>query len=242
MQDFAVPVAGGQNALVAFSQQGSQMLGVFGPTGAIAGAALAVGVLAVQMVGLSANSKKAADEAERLRKVFQGLVDARKGLAEVQEAPSDKRQRVAEELAKLAEREAFYKDRVVELNRQMDTIAPINWQTGDRDTLFPSPELNRLKKSLKRAEENAADIETERLKAEKKLQGLDKEANDKLVGDTVEAIKKELNARLGIEEVGRINRQLEGARLSAIYNQSDALKDQLDPMRRIKREAEAISK
>lgn len=41
--DFAVQVQGGQSALVAFSQQGSQLLGVFGPWGAVMGAALAVG-------------------------------------------------------------------------------------------------------------------------------------------------------------------------------------------------------
>ncbi|NKC30206.1 hypothetical protein [Falsiroseomonas selenitidurans] len=42
VQDFTVQVAGGQNALVAFAQQGSQLLGFLGPAGAIAGAALAI--------------------------------------------------------------------------------------------------------------------------------------------------------------------------------------------------------
>jgi hypothetical protein len=41
--DFAVQVQGGQSALIAFTQQGTQMLGVFGAYGAIAGAVLAVG-------------------------------------------------------------------------------------------------------------------------------------------------------------------------------------------------------
>jgi len=41
--DFAVQVQGGQSALTAFTQQGSQLLGVFGPMGAVLGAALAVG-------------------------------------------------------------------------------------------------------------------------------------------------------------------------------------------------------
>lgn len=41
--DFAVQVQGGQSAITAFTQQGSQMLGVFGAYGAIAGAVLAVG-------------------------------------------------------------------------------------------------------------------------------------------------------------------------------------------------------
>lgn len=41
--DFAVQVQGGTSAITAFTQQGSQMLGVFGAYGAVAGAVLAVG-------------------------------------------------------------------------------------------------------------------------------------------------------------------------------------------------------
>ena len=40
--DFAVQLQGGTNAFVAFGQQGSQLLGIFGPMGAIAGAVLAI--------------------------------------------------------------------------------------------------------------------------------------------------------------------------------------------------------
>lgn len=53
LQDFAVQVQGGTSALTALSQQGSQFLGVFGPAGAVAGAALTVGILAAQILGLS---------------------------------------------------------------------------------------------------------------------------------------------------------------------------------------------
>ncbi|MEY8838894.1 phage tail tape measure protein [Cribrihabitans sp. XS_ASV171] len=41
--DFAVQVQGGTSAVTAFTQQGSQLLGVIGPYGALAGAALAIG-------------------------------------------------------------------------------------------------------------------------------------------------------------------------------------------------------
>jgi hypothetical protein len=50
VQDFAVQVQGGTSALTALSQQGSQLLGVFGPAGAIAGAVLTVGILASQLL------------------------------------------------------------------------------------------------------------------------------------------------------------------------------------------------
>ncbi len=43
LQDFIVQVQGGQSALVAFSQQGSQFAGAFGPGGAVVGAVIALG-------------------------------------------------------------------------------------------------------------------------------------------------------------------------------------------------------
>lgn len=43
IQDIAVQLQGGQNAMLVFSQQGSQMASVFGPTGIVVGALLAVG-------------------------------------------------------------------------------------------------------------------------------------------------------------------------------------------------------
>ena len=43
VQDFAVQVQGGTSMMVALGQQGSQLLGIFGPAGAIAGMILAIG-------------------------------------------------------------------------------------------------------------------------------------------------------------------------------------------------------
>lgn len=49
VQDFAVQVGAGTSALTALSQQGSQLLGMFGPTGAVAGALLAIGAIAAKV-------------------------------------------------------------------------------------------------------------------------------------------------------------------------------------------------
>ncbi|MFN4283520.1 MAG: hypothetical protein ACK4NA_12860 [Alphaproteobacteria bacterium] len=63
--DFAVQVASGQNAVVAFTQQGSQMLQVFGPLGAVLGAGLSiVGALAVGFLKLGQDTEKAKEAAE----------------------------------------------------------------------------------------------------------------------------------------------------------------------------------
>jgi hypothetical protein len=58
--DFAVQLQGGTNAAVALGQQGSQLLGIFGPAGAIAGAALAI------TTAIVAPLIKANEEAENL--------------------------------------------------------------------------------------------------------------------------------------------------------------------------------
>lgn len=70
VQDFAVQVQSGTNALVALGQQGSQLLGIFGPTGAIAGMVLAIGT------GLAGAFIAAKDSAERANKVFEATGDA----------------------------------------------------------------------------------------------------------------------------------------------------------------------
>ena len=68
IQDFAVQVQMGQNALSAFGAQASQFLGVFGTGGAIAGAILTVGILAAQLLlgrDNAAELAKVADEGFR---------------------------------------------------------------------------------------------------------------------------------------------------------------------------------
>ncbi|EED7418195.1 phage tail length tape measure family protein [Salmonella enterica] len=76
VQDFIVQVQGGQSALVALSQQGSQLLGVFGAGGAVAGALLTIGTVIVGslIAGMdnATMSTKALTEAQkRLADIFQ---------------------------------------------------------------------------------------------------------------------------------------------------------------------------
>ena len=60
VQDFAVQVQSGTSALVALGQQGSQLLGIFGPAGAIAGMILAIGT---GLAGAFYAAKSASDSA-----------------------------------------------------------------------------------------------------------------------------------------------------------------------------------
>lgn len=68
IQDFAVQVQMGQNAISAFGAQASQFLGVFGTGGAIAGAVLTVGLLAYQLLSLGEEGDDAANAIDTLAK------------------------------------------------------------------------------------------------------------------------------------------------------------------------------
>jgi len=63
VQDFIVQVQGGQSALVAFSQQGSQLAGAFGPGGAVIGAVLALSTVVAGALITSLNGGKNAIDA-----------------------------------------------------------------------------------------------------------------------------------------------------------------------------------
>lgn len=76
IQDFIVQVQGGQSALVALSQQGSQLLGVFGTGGAVAGALLTIGTVIVGsliagMDNASVSTKALTAAQQRLADIFQ---------------------------------------------------------------------------------------------------------------------------------------------------------------------------
>lgn len=62
IQDFIVQVQGGQSALVAFSQQGSQLAGAFGPGGAVVGALIALSTVVIgSLIAAFGSGKNAID-------------------------------------------------------------------------------------------------------------------------------------------------------------------------------------
>nr|WP_136252879.1 phage tail length tape measure family protein [Ningiella ruwaisensis] len=82
IQDFAVQVGGGTNALQAFGQQGSQLAGIFGPTGAIVGAVIAIGsVIGVSLAPAIFDAKDATEElSESMDKLSEIAVKGQDGL------------------------------------------------------------------------------------------------------------------------------------------------------------------
>jgi hypothetical protein len=82
VQDFAVQVTSGTNAMVAFSQQASQLLGFFGGfKGALAGAALAIGILVYRLSTGEEFAKKQAEAIDTLTEAFKRLRDSNTDLS-----------------------------------------------------------------------------------------------------------------------------------------------------------------
>jgi hypothetical protein len=142
VQDFAVQVASGQSALTAFAQQGSQLLGMFGAAGAVAGAALAIGTIVAQLL-LGGDATRELNEAiERQGDLYQSTLDAgeryRQGLQAEAEALLNLRtayasfseaRRRAEELrlidrqADLEKQQAALRDRAMSGLGELPTMA-----------------------------------------------------------------------------------------------------------------------
>lgn len=77
VQDFAVQVGAGTSALTAFAQQAPQLLGVFGPTGALAGALVAVGAVATKIfLDMSKGAEDAGKAADELAEKLADMVKA----------------------------------------------------------------------------------------------------------------------------------------------------------------------
>ena len=81
--DFAVQTASGTNALIALTQQGTQLLGVFGPMGAVVGAFGAV--LGAVLVAMGKAKEKAREAAEGGDQYSESLQDLRDWLLRVEE-------------------------------------------------------------------------------------------------------------------------------------------------------------
>ena len=72
--DFAVQIQGGTNAAVALGQQGAQLLGIFGPAGAIAGAALAITTAFIApMLKAKKSTEEATDALEKYQEIIKNL-------------------------------------------------------------------------------------------------------------------------------------------------------------------------
>ncbi len=84
VQDVAVQLQMGQNAMLVFGQQGSQIASLFGPGGAMFGAVIAIG--AALSMSLAPAFFGATEAAKELKEANKGLIDSFDNLAPAQQA------------------------------------------------------------------------------------------------------------------------------------------------------------
>ncbi|MHC8493435.1 phage tail length tape measure family protein [Thalassospira sp. SM2505] len=101
--DFAVQVASGQNALVALTQQGAQLLGFFGPWGAVLGAVAAVaGALAISLWDTGDAADDAVTSLEAYEKSIKKAEDFIKRLNDQQKTSAELLRQERDEILKTA--------------------------------------------------------------------------------------------------------------------------------------------
>lgn len=270
VQDFAVQIAGGQNAMVAFAQQGSQMLGVFGAGGAIAGAALAVGVLAMRLLDIGQATKEVKDRTDELTASYKSLASARRYAFLANISPFEHEAVLVKDLEANARAVARAQADISMGRTLMAKASGMGW--GDREFLFPSADAlkkyTETKKKFGTAEagdfggqafggaqlgEKAAEmieksqlvvnaLTEDNLKKEKEIAAIRKKSADEAVESSFGFAKKQLDTFLQKGDVERANRKIEGQKLQEMYKRAETITDKLRPIEKMKREAEEIGK
>ena len=205
MQDFAVQVAGGQSALTAFAQQGSQLLGIFGPTGIIAGAVLAVGVLAVKILDLGANTESTTKKFKTQAEAIEALLKANRALRDIND-PTGPKQSASEDVA-TANLEYQKQLRVVsDLEKKLQSAKATKAEAesgkfaGDGVSSYQQSEagqaiIDSLNKKLEEARQNAVNL----LPALKEAQAIDQKIDKDLQS------AKDANADMARSDEERLN-------------------------------------
>ena len=169
--DLAVQIQSGTNAAVALGQQGSQLLGFFGPMGAIAGAGLAIAT------GLIAPFLKAKDSIEDANKA---LEDFENRLKKIREERLELTTGFDSQVAAISEERVQIADRIAELELRSTT------ETGLR---------LELTRNLIAQEEERLSILTKELQSQ-----LRREETDKRIIDNVKEQNKLLEKQASVRK------------------------------------------
>lgn len=223
--DAAVQIQGGTSAITALTQQGSQMLGVFGAWGAIAGAVLAVGA---PLAASFFDQAEGAEDASKALEGFSESLDRYQGFAAVAMASTrDLRDEFGE-----------YADDVRKFSRFMAQVEAGQALTALNDTDL----MAGLGPALAAAEDYAAAFELARDAAEEQGRSFDA-AHPVLSG--LEGIATDAAAEFGltvdqVKALGPLVRKLKQA--DTMEGVADAAGEILDLMQSIYGESIAIPK
>ena len=268
VQDLAVQIAGGQSKLLALAQQGSQLLSVFGPTGAIAGAVLAVGALGLRMLDTSQATKEVKDRTDELVESYKSLVSARRDAFFAKVSPIEQEGILTRELEANARAAAKAEADLAVGRERMARASQMG--RGDRVTSFPTAEAqkgyeNAIKrfgtaeakafggvsmsgaeygelavKQIEEAQLKLNALTEDNLKKEKEIAAIRKKSADEAVESSFGFAKKQLDTFLQKGDVERVNRKIEGQKLQEMYKRAETITDKLRPIEKMKREAKGI--
>lgn len=143
--DFATQVASGQSALVAFTQQGTQFVSMFGPKGAIAGSILAIGgAIGVALLPSLFKSGKSIDEnTEKAKELAKEYGYSEEAIAAYQRATDKKIKKEEEAIKKTKERIQSIKDQISAQEGMGESIAKSLLPSGGiRETIEGISGLN----------------------------------------------------------------------------------------------------
>jgi hypothetical protein len=202
IQDFAVQVQMGQNAMTAFGAQASQFLGVFGTGGAVAGAVLVVGLLAYQLLFARTSTDELAEAQKRLE-------DATKAANDVFETEIERISRLdrtaraavvstsALAAASIRQQQAARAERLAELEPTVAQARDAQALAGP-ETVIPDSvqrrvvEFNRLREEMTRA---AAELD----RLEQRMLGAFSDPSARQ-GEQAEALRRQLDERYRIAQ------------------------------------------
>ncbi len=158
--DLAVQLEGGTSFARAFGQQGSQLLGAFGPFGAIAGAAVAVtAALASQFMEASLSSEELSDKITELTEDFADLTEAQRLFLADEQA--DKIQDQGSKIADLAD---DYRDTTKAISDARQVLESVTKQYEAAN--LPQSQIATLTESYK---EKVVELERELRKLDAEL-------------------------------------------------------------------------
>ena len=230
--DLAVQIQSGTNAAVALGQQGSQLLGFFGPTGAIAGAALAIGT------GLIAPLLKSKDTARDLSEELEELEESLNKVATGAEA-SISAGLTASLIAAQTE-----VNRLIALTQSEDFQRAMGYAAG---TAEGSVAASAIEQAVEAAEELVETKDKELGKAN--ILEAQERVRKALIGDQVQEAQNLQDAKrivLNLDEKNKIAAEklekLEQGRADAIKAQFNALMASIEANDKLNKQAEERQK
>ena len=224
VQDFAVQVQGGTSALVAIGQQGSQLLGIFGPAGAIAGMILAIGT---GLVGAFNAAKSASADALEVHQNYSKAMKTSKSRVEELVLQNFMFKEGIEETAVALNQLSLQAiQSQIEAYAAMGTFDKMMFNLKNRLKFAISGELEDQESKLKKTADLIQEL-LEKYKKAQKTRDDEKDAADreKRLDKRLAALKEEQSLRYGMAQLGE--------REALIYKQQNDMAQELLTLRNL---------